>query len=181
MGRNESSIYEGMPATEVFDLLGWFEETFRSFAVTWGYPEDIGYSVSLYDLIEVIVRVDKREAYFHFFHNRMEINERKQIALFAFWILKFKPFRITDIRYQDKINNVNEEFATYLIYTMLYRAEKLDVTFDWDTDRRSSNLKNFTRKLEYAFRYRDISMDAMLLLVESINTESFHKEYQDIS
>lgn len=46
-------------------------------------------------LPRVILRVDKREGYFVVFHKGTQINEIKQAALVAYWILKFKPFMVS--------------------------------------------------------------------------------------
>lgn len=174
MGRNESSTYEPMTDTELLSLLALLEEQFRRFVAYSGYPDDLKYSISRRDLVDAVMRVDKREAYFYYFHNKMEINERKKMALYVYWILKFKPFKVTDNRYVDKKREscVNEAFAVYMICSILFDADKLSDT--------SSKKETFYKKLMYAFRFRNISIDAMLLLVESINTETFDKEYSDI-
>ena len=173
MGRNEDSRYEIISDIDVFNALGVLEEQFKAFLTYCGYPDDIEYFVSRHNLIDIITRVDKRDAYFCYFHNGMEINERKKAALYAYWILKFKPFTIVDSRYLDKKreNTVNEAFAIYTICSVLFYSKKLLVT--------SAKKDTFYKKLIYAFRFRDISIDAMLLLVESINTETFDKEFQD--
>ena len=174
VGRNEEATYEIITDAEVFDLLELIEERFHAFVAYSGYPDDLEYFVSRSDLIDIIIRVDKREAYFHYFHNKMEINERKKVALYAYWILKFKPFRIVDQRYLNRgsENSVNEAFAIYMICSILFYAKKLTLT--------SKTKETFYRKLMYAFRFRNISIDAMLLLVESLNVDTFDKEYQDI-
>jgi len=174
MGRNEGLTYELIPDLDVFNLLGVLEEQFEAFLAFSGYPNNTEYFVSRRDLIDVLIRVDKRSAYFYYFHNKMEINERKKAALYAYWILKFKPFKITDSRYLNKKreNTVNEAFAVYMICSVLFHTKKLLVT--------SAKKETFYKKLMYAFRFRNISIDAMLLLVESITTETFDKEYPDI-
>ena len=42
----------------------------------------------------ILLRVDKREGYFTVLHEKTSINEIKQAALVAYWILKFRPFMI---------------------------------------------------------------------------------------
>jgi len=174
MGRNEDSTYDVIPNIDMFNLLRVLEEQFTAFLTFAGYPSNIKYFVSKSDLIDMIIRVDKREVYFHYFHNKMEINERKKAALYAYWILKFKPFRIIEDRYEDveRENTVNEAFAIYMICSVLFFSRKLTLT--------SEKKETFYKKLMYAFRFRNISIDAMLLLVEAINTTTFDKEYDDI-
>ena len=169
MDRNRDSEYVAMPVEERAELLGLLEEQFNSFIECSWYPRDLEYFVSWYDLIDVIVRTDKREAYFHFFHKKMEINEEKKAALYAYWILKFRPFRIVDNRYLNSKRSatVNEAFAAYIICSILFYSHKLV----------PAAIKNgtFYEKLMYSFRHRNISIDAMLLLVGSITAETFNK------
>ena len=68
--RNKDSEYVAMPVEERAELLRLLEEQFNSFIECSGYPRDLKYFVSRYDLLDVIVRTDKREAYFHFFTKR---------------------------------------------------------------------------------------------------------------
>ena len=173
MERNEKLEYEIITDAEVFDLLELFEEQFKSFISDSNYPPNLDYFVSRRDLIDMIIRVDKRDAYFHCFHD-MEINERKQAALYAYWILKFRPFTIIDNRCLDKENEstVNEAFAIYIICSILFYSKKLEST--------TAKKETFYKKLMYAFRYRSISIDSILLLVESISTETFDKQYADV-
>ena len=173
LGRNEDFTYENMTVSEMSEELKLLETQFSEFLVYSGYPSDIKYIVSMRDLIDIITRVDKREAYFYYFHSKMEINERKKVALYVYWILKFKPFRIVDSRYENKEreNNINEAFSVYLICSVLFYAKKITST--------TAKKEIFYKKLMYVLRFRDISLDALLLLIESMNTETFDKEYSD--
>ncbi|MDR2735950.1 MAG: hypothetical protein LBB49_00110, partial [Gracilibacteraceae bacterium] len=74
------------------------------------------------------------------------MSERKRVALYAFWILKFKPFKITDVRFlDDDSENVNETFAIYLICAILFYANKLQKT--------AVEKSGFYQNMLYAFRY----------------------------
>jgi len=97
----------------------------------------------------------------------MEINERKKAALYAYWILKLKPFTIVDSRYVGRpgTSAINEKFALYIIVSALFRTGRL--AGDCGTTR------DYINELEFSFRYRDISMGSMFLIVESLNTETF--------
>jgi hypothetical protein len=171
--RNADLKYADITKQEVFDLMRLFEEEFKNFLQVSNYPKDLEYSISRRNIIEVIVRVDKRDAYFHCFHD-IEMSERKSASLYAYWLLKFKPFFITDNRFLDKESGsqINEAFAIYLISSILFFSNKLTPS--------KEEKVTYYKKLMYAFKYRNISIDAMLLLVESINTETFGKIYTEI-
>ena len=118
--RNSNLTYTIIPDDELLELCKFFENLFESFLKDFHFPDDTQYSINEYSLIDAIIRVDKREAYFYCFHN-MEIHERKKAALYAYWFLKFKPFSLTDTRYIDtkKSENINELFAIYIICSIL--------------------------------------------------------------
>ncbi|MCL1853338.1 MAG: hypothetical protein FWF88_09975 [Peptococcaceae bacterium] len=169
---NEETTHAIISDGELFDALQALEEHFQQFLSFSKYAPDLTYFVSRYDLIDVIIQVHKREAYDRFFH-RMEMSERKRVALYAFWILKFKPFKITDVRFlDDDSENVNETFAIYLICAILFYANKLQKT--------AVEKSGFYQNMLYAFRYRSFSVDSMILFVEAISTDTFEREYNGI-
>lgn len=114
--RNYDLSYDPMSDEEMLKIHRFYSNLFKKFLDEMNYPSDIGYYINSYALIDAIVRVDKRKAYFYCFHN-MDINENKEVALYAYWIIKFKPFVILDNRYNDEKSSsyINELFATYII------------------------------------------------------------------
>ena len=117
---------------------------------------------------EAVVRIDKRRDYFVIFHDETEINEVKEAALWAYWIVKFKPIRIK----QDKLNQLgsevrahlehfNESFAVFMIYSAVAaEAEKCHVKFHVN--------KEYTKKISYAFRYWHLNKSALMMIAESL-------------
>jgi len=103
----------------------------------------------------------------------MEINECKEAALYAYWIIKLRPFSITEKKYQNNFDAciINESFAVHLIGLVLESTGRIK-----KTDNMKTSFCNF---LEYSFRFRDFSMDSFVVLVESISTETLEKEYPD--
>ena len=170
--RNYDLAYEKIGITEVNNSLKDLKERFKDFLEQFKYPSDLQYFISDGDLIEAIVRVDKREAYYYCFHN-MEIHERKTVALYVYWILRFRPFTIIDARFKNKKSGrcVNELFAIYMISSiLLYNGVDIDKTFE----------KAFYKKLLYSFRFRNFSIESLMLLVEAITAETFDIEYDEI-
>lgn len=67
------------------------------------YRERLGmeeYEVEInYPLLgSIVIRVDERKDYYKYFHSTekevMRMSRGKEIALFAYWIVKYKPFRV---------------------------------------------------------------------------------------
>jgi hypothetical protein len=171
--RNQNSQYVRMPNEEVVELVRVFEKRFNHFLTLKNFPVDVQIEISVFDLVDIINRVDKRKAYYAYFHT-MEINECKEVALYAYWILKLKPFRITDKRYRDQpeICNLNEAFAIYLIGSILYYTTRLV------PNARAKD--SYYKLLEYSFRFRSFTIDSLIVLVESMNTETFCQKYPDL-
>jgi hypothetical protein len=146
--------------------MGIFEQTFKNFLSNMGYPADVKYHISGLEMIDMIVRLDKRKAYYQFFHG-MEINELKVTGICVYWILKLRPFSITDVRYAGKMGycDVNEVFALYIIIRILYELGRLNRIIQGN--------EPYFKELRYSFRFRHFSIDAMVVLVEALNTGSF--------
>jgi hypothetical protein len=171
--RNENLKYNRMPIDKIWEILEFFKERFSEFLTLKGFAENTVYHVSGYALIDIIIRVDKRKAYYQCFHS-MEIDECKEIALYAYWILKLRPFTITDEAYKNKYDacNINEAFVIYLIGFILEQTKRIE---------RTENINNsYSRFLEYSFRFRNFSIDSFIVLIESISTETLEREYPDL-
>lgn len=85
--RNKTLKYERIPTGKIGKILQVFVKRFEDFLSAKGYPEGTKKHISFFTLVDIIVRVDKRKAYYFCFHG-MEINECKEVALYAYWILK---------------------------------------------------------------------------------------------
>ena len=104
-------------------------------------------------LFEIINLVQKRRIYFHIFHQK-EMGELNEISLICFWLLKLKPF-------YDKKNpreNVNLVFAITIFKQVIDRiniakGKKIDFP---------------TSHLLHAFKYRDLSKEAIMAIAESL-------------
>ena len=165
--------YKRIPYKKIEKLIKLFIKRFEEFLILKGFPLKTSYYISYYSLIDIIVRVDKRKEYYKYFHN-MEINECKEAALYGYWILKLRPFSITDKKYQNNADAcmINESFVIYLIGLILENTGRIKRTvFIKDSYR------NF---LEYSFRFRSFSIDSFIVLIESISTETLENEYPNL-
>ena len=111
---------------------------------------------------EIVDRVEKRKVYFWVFYGIEEMSEMHEAALHCYWILKFAPFH-----YEGRHNiNINVRIATYLfmnmiMHTLSLKGARLQTQIDDEG-------QDFVDKITYAFAYRDISMEAIMLIAESL-------------
>jgi hypothetical protein len=150
------------------------QEAFCGFIKYLDYPADLKVGVSLRLLIDVIVRVDKRKVYYIYYHD-MKINECKQVALYAYWLLRFRPFFIYDRRLESNRLGycINELFAIFLIFAVLRKLYDINnIPFD------STDKNSYCYKLLYNFRFRHISIDEMILLIDSITKDTLLRKYE---
>ena len=108
-------------------------------------------------MYEIIERIEKRRIYFHIYYNGCKMGELNEGALMCFWILKLTPFNFDGIP-----NNIlNAKIALCLFMNMIhYQIQKenkvLGVT------------ENMVNDIYYAFRFRDLSKEAIMILAESL-------------
>jgi len=153
-------------------------------------PDSWNCHISSHALNQILLRVDRREHYYHYFHRDengagVNINQRKIGGLFAYWILKFKPISVDfdhdgvnedwkiPVSQQDKAATINESFAAYTLYTYISRWYELEGQPPLNLPKRTS--PGFHDTVLYAFRYRNISIDAMMLFAETIVRDTFNR------
>jgi hypothetical protein len=164
--------YQMLPINDIFIILQAIQDEFEDYLhYGLGYSKD-QYVVSGIDIIDAIVRVDKREAYFYYFHN-MKISDEKKAALYAYWITRFHPVKFIDDNLRNKKvhTNVNEKLAINHLITALVRKGKIKL---WDGhDGIKIEESKFYDELCYSFRFRNFTIDSMIILADSITTDSF--------
>jgi hypothetical protein len=172
--RNEELRYSRIPQTDIEEIIKLFYRRFEDFLKLKGFPSRTECHISFLTLVDIIVRVDKRKAYYQCFHG-MKINECKEAALYAYWILKLRPFTITDKRFKTNLDAscINEAFVIHFIGLVLETTGRI---------KRTNKIKDsYVKFLEYSFRFRNFSIDSFVVLIESISTETLEKEYPILS
>lgn len=171
---NTKPRYTRQDPADLYEELMMFSSEMDNFFEESGFPEDVQYYVSRRAMIDMVVPTDKRKAYYYYFHN-MRINECKVAALYAYWILKYRPITLTDVRYESSRAAlcINEAFAIYVIYATLRRVHGYKQSY--------TGPNSYYEKLMYSFRFRNLSIDAMILLVESIGKDTMDMRYEDIA
>jgi hypothetical protein len=173
--------YQQLSNEEIENILREFKTMIQDFFIGIEYPNDIEYTVIGLDLIDVILRVDKRIYYFQVFHG-MTCNEGKKAALYAYWITKLRPIKITDNRYKndDGYNNqINELFAIHYMLSALCGMGRIKL---WDGNNGIElSLNNpFIKRLRYSMRFRNVSIDSIIVLADAITTDTFNLDDQNV-
>lgn len=142
---------------EFLDSFGLYVDVHRDLKI-----DDIDVDKPL--LAELLVRIDKRKDYFIIFHDDTDMNEIKEAALFAYWLLKFKPFSIKDknSNLYMKYAQINEAFAVFVLYSTLKEAASRLSNMEFSIS------KEYNRKIMYAFKFWDVSKEALMLIAESL-------------
>jgi hypothetical protein len=178
MSASEHSQYQRLSDGDIRDILQLFQDEIYHFIhYVMGYPLNIQYTVCGLDLIDAIIRVDKRRYYFNVFHG-MDINDCKKAALFAYWLVKFRPIKITGNQYISRLgynDHVNELFAIHWLLCVLCEEEKVRL-WDGSAGARITLEHPYIQKLWYSFRFRNFTIDSMVVLADTINTEVFLPE-----
>jgi hypothetical protein len=107
-------------------------------------------------LLDALERIEKRRVYFHVFHG-FTMGESNEGALMCFWIIKLHPFHHPNV----SSSILNACIAVYVLASVVNHVAK-----------KQGKRVNFSQKMAdgiyYAFRYRDISKEAIMLLAESL-------------
>jgi hypothetical protein len=173
--------YQRLSDKDILDNLRMFQEEIDYFMrYVRGYPEDVQYVVCGLDTIDAIIRVDKRQFYFSVFHG-MNINDRKKAALFAYWLVKFRPIKIVDDQHRNKIDyndHVNELFAIHYLFSVLCTEGNIH-TWDGSKGVKITLEHPYVTKLWYSLRFRNLTIDSMVVLADTINTETLLQAEKD--
>ncbi|GHS93444.1 hypothetical protein FACS1894139_07340 [Planctomycetales bacterium] len=103
-------------------------------------------------IAEIIDLVERRRVYFRIFHG-IEMGELNETALYCFWFIKFAPL-------------YHPQYPNWQIN--LLAAMKLLIAFVRRRHPAAPLPKPFIQKIAYAFRYRDLSKEAVMLLLETL-------------
>jgi hypothetical protein len=118
-----------------------------------------------YDLIyEIADMVHRRKVYFHVFHGGMDLGELNEGCLLAFWILKFCPFRDKT----KKEDFINERIALAVLIVSIHEYIEEEKKL-YKTNRKVVSInKKRSEYLLHAFKFRDLSKEAIMAIGESL-------------
>ncbi len=134
--------------------------------------EDIYIQYAL--ILQTILRVDMRKDYILCFH-KTYINEIKQAAFTAYWILKFKPFMVYGTALNCyKYRRINEGFAAFYIISSLNQVATEKGTTIGDLSNR------LAKEIMYGLTYWNLSRQSIVLLAETIGESYFQLELEKL-
>jgi hypothetical protein len=110
--------------------------------------------------LEIIEQVEKRRVYFHVFYDGCKMGELNEGALFCYWILKLHPFSCPGI----DSNVLNAKIALCLFTNTVYNYLK-------STGGKAAVSSQYLKDVYYSFRYRDLSKEALMMMIESFYME----------
>jgi hypothetical protein len=112
-------------------------------------------------ILDIIDLVERRRVYFYVFHG-INMSEWNEAALYCFWITKLQPF--SDVPPEKakarQANDVNAIIAVRLLCRTVNSIRKTNGKRELE----QLNLGN----LIHAFRYRDISKEAVMAIFENL-------------
>ena len=162
--------YRTLPQNKLIGLLDEFEKNFMLFQQkTSGflskYSADIRINRAM--MFRIFERIDQRRDYYRYFHSdenhRMEMSQTKEVSLFCYWLLKYKPLSFEDAQsdqrfFVENSYTLNEFYAAYELVTFLIGMDPQNKRFFSD---------KAISELTYSLMNREISKEALILYVES--------------
>lgn len=179
-GYDESKFrYNPLSPEYVHDTVSEFEinlEKCKKVMFSWleGYSDDFRINIPM--LYRITERIDQRKDYYLYFHSNhthaMRMSQAKEVALFCYWFLKYKPLSF-EVAYdnakffEDNSYTLNELYVAYVLITFI-------VGLDEENERFFNAAAVAT--LTYSMTNREISKEALILYVESFLTEELEFE-----
>lgn len=157
-------------------------KSFQDFMSDNGFAPDCPYVTRDGDITDISLRVNKRLAYYTFFHG-IQASQRKVSALQAYWVVKLHPFIVEpEDSWGDGVREfcslVNEHFAAYLMIApvageLALEARSSERAFSYEAIKAS----DYYEKLLYSLRYRNIPIDSFVLLSETMTMDAFRQSF----
>ncbi|OHD13647.1 MAG: hypothetical protein A2086_01000 [Spirochaetes bacterium GWD1_27_9] len=100
------------------------------------------------------------------FHNIEKANSIKIASYLAYWIVKKKPLQLIKEPepkiYQEKLKNINEHFAFYIILCVMYNISENSCV-------NKKEWSNFVKHLIYHFTYRILTPQSIEVALLALN------------
>lgn len=162
-----SEKYRWMTEQEFMEEIRNLDKLLQDFCRASGsYPYE-SVKTNMNSLRDIVVRVHKRKYYFKVFHNDMITSEYKVTALYCYWVLKVRPlWADPSIKNAERIN---EKFALHMYISLLKK-------YNEDFSEEDGINRLHIRELLYSFRFRDITKESMILMLEPYYYEYLKKK-----
>ncbi len=159
-------IYNSLTSAHVFDFYNKFMDLLKDFACTIKQSGELEASLPIIGRISI--RVDQRKDYYMYYHSTkrkiMRMSHEKEMALWAYWVCKYKPVRFVDSKDDERFFSTNgctisDAFAAYIIISIVCANNK-------------SKAKYFTSDvvsdLYYNLANRDFSKEAIISKIDDL-------------
>ncbi|MCL2282060.1 MAG: hypothetical protein FWC26_01940 [Fibromonadales bacterium] len=111
-------------------------------------------------IVDIVDMVERRRIYYHIFHEKMQMSESKEIALYCYWILKLQPFLLyKNGKHHKKQGNEVNAIITYRLLLNMVRAINKRLP------------ENSMNPILHGFRYHDLSKESIIAMCECLFQE----------
>lgn len=119
-------------------------------------------------ICRICVRVDQRKDYYMYYHSNddkiMKMSHEKELALWAYWVCKYKPIRFKDEKddalfFVENDCMVSDAFAAYIIISTVCAGNK---------KRAKYFSKGIVENLYYDMANRDFSKEAIIARINDL-------------
>lgn len=162
----EDFIYNRLHDNQVLDFYNKFTILLKDFARTIKQKGKLEASLPIIGRISI--RVDQRKDYYMYYHSTknqiMHMSHEKEMALWAYWVCKYKPIRFVDLNDDERFFSthgctISDAFAAYIIISIVCANNE-------------SKAKYFSKKgvsdLYYDLANRDFSKEAIISKIDDL-------------
>jgi len=151
--------YKTLSAKKIKKSYSYFKQLLDDFSMT---IESGEIEVNLPMVCRIFVRVDQRKDYYMYYHSTakkiMKMSHEKELALWAYWICKYKPINFVDSLDDEHYFNshgcaVSDAFASYIIISAVCAKNK---------KRAKYFSERVVKELYYDLANRDFSKEAII-------------------
>lgn len=159
-------IYNQLDDSEILEFYKKFIHLLQDFVHTINEPGEL--EVNLPIIARISVRVDQRKDYYMYYHSTedkiMRMSHEKELALWSYWVCKYKPIRFKDSRddehfFNDNGCTISDAFAAYIIISAVCGKKKKKAKYFTE---------DVVADLYYDLSNRDFSKEAIISKVNDL-------------
>lgn len=162
----EEFRYNQLDSDEILEFYHKFIDLLNHFTYTVKEPGVL--QVNLPIIARICERVDQRKDYYMYYHSTpdkiMRMSHEKELALWSYWVCKYKPIRFEDSRddehfFNDNGCTISDAFATYIIISAVCGKKKKKAKYFTE---------DVVENLYYDLANRDFSKEAIISKVNDL-------------
>lgn len=159
-------IYNYIPEEKILDFYNKFIKLLDDFTYTVNQTGKIEVNVPV--IARICVRVDQRKDYYMYYHSKpdkiMRMSHEKELALWAYWVSKYKPIGFMNIKDDEHFYNnngctVSDAFAVYIIISTVCAKKKRKAKYFTE---------EVVKELYYDIANRDFSKEAIISKINDL-------------